>query len=192
MVHGRSREGVRRWTAAIAVLAISCAARNPPRDTWPADTPVAPSVPASVENAGTVGAPAGAPRTVSDGVYSEEQRQRGQVIYFTTCVRCHKAEMTGSQIVPPIIGEPFLSRWSRKTAGDLFEWVRTSMPPFDTERLSRQQSADVLAYILSRNEFPAGEAELAADFDVLRLIRVAPDQDKAGASPTPRPQPGFR
>ncbi len=183
---------MRRWTAAIAVLAIGCAARNPPKETWPPDTPVAPSVPAAAERAGAVGAPAGAPRTLSDGVYSEEQSRRGQVIYFTTCVRCHKAEMTGSQIVPPIIGEPFLSRWSRKTAGDLFEWVRTSMPPFDTERLSRQESADVLAYILSRNAFPAGEAELATDFDALRLIPVTPDPDKADAGPTPQPQPGFR
>jgi len=145
-----------------------------------------------VQDVDAAGTPGDAPRTLSDGVFSEEQSRRGQVIYFTTCVRCHKAEMTGSQIVPPIIGEPFLSRWSRKTAGDLFEWVRTSMPPFDTERLSRQESADVLAYVLSRNEFPAGEAELVADFDALRLIRVAPDPDHADASPTPQPQPGFR
>lgn len=173
------------------MLAISCAARNPPKETWPPDTLVAPSAPAAAQNAAVVGAPAGPPRTLSDGVYTKEQSQRGQVIYFTSCVRCHKAEMTGSQIVPPIMGEHFLARWSRKTAGDLFEWVRTKMPPFDKERLSRQESADVLAYILSRNEFPAGAADLAADFGALRMIRVAPDPDETDASTTPQARAGF-
>jgi len=183
---------VRRWLAAIAMLAIGCAARIPPKEIWAPDASAVPGAPAAVQNAGVVGPTSGAPGTLSDGVYSKEQSQRGQVIYFTTCVRCHKAEMTGSQIVPPIIGEPFLARWSRKTVGDLFEWVRTSMPPFDTERLSRQESADVLAYILSRNGFPAGDAELAADFDALRLIRVASDPDKTDASTTPQSPAGFR
>ncbi len=182
---------MRRWTAAIAMLAIGCAARNPPKDTLPPDILVVPGAPAAAPNAAVGGAPAGAPRTLSDGVYTKEQSQRGQVIYFTSCVRCHKAEMTGSQIVPPIIGEPFLARWRRKTAGDLFEWVRTSMPPFDTERLGRQESADVLAYVLSRNEFPAGDVELAADFGALRMIRVAPDPDETDSGPTPRAQAGF-
>ena len=148
---------MRGWIAAVTLLAIGCAARSRPNES--------PS------------AAAGAPRVLADGVYTQEQSRRGQAIYFRSCVRCHKAELTGSQIVPPISGEPFLARWSRKTAGDLFEWVRTSMPPFETERLSRQESIDVLAYILSRNEFPAGEAELPADFDVLRMIRVAADPD---------------
>jgi len=149
---------VRAWPAAIALLAIGCAARTPPRGLSPE------------------GAPAAAPRALRDGVYTVEQSRRGEEIYFTTCVRCHKAEMTGSQIVPPLVGEPFLDRWSRKTAGDLFEWVRTSMPPGDAAtKLPRQEYADVLAYILSRNDFPAGHDELAADFGALQTIRITPD-----------------
>ncbi len=178
---------MRRWTAAIAVLAIGCAARNPPKETWPPGTLVVPGAPAAAGNAAMVGAP----RTLSDGVYGKEQSERGQVIYFTTCVRCHKAEMTGSEIVPPILGDHFLSRWSRKTAGDLFEWVRTKMPPSETERLSPRESADVLAYVLSRNEFPAGDVELAADFGALRMIRVAPNSDETKPGTTSQSQAGF-
>jgi len=109
-------------------------------------------------------------------VYTEEQGLRGEAIYFAKCVLCHKPEMTGSQVVPPLIGEAFLARWNRRTAGDLFEWMRTSMPPVVTARLSNPEYADVLAYILSRNQFPAGESDLAADFAALVAIRMAPNE----------------
>jgi cytochrome c len=182
---------VRGWAAAIAMLAIGCAARNPPKAAWPPDAPGAPSAPAAVRSSADVGAPIGAARSLFDGVYTREQSARGQAIYFTSCVRCHKAEMTGTEIVPPILGDHFLDRWSRKTAADLFEWVLTKMPPVEAERLSGQQSADVLAYILSRNRFPAGDAELAADFDTLRRIRVAPESEEADSGAIPRAQPGY-
>jgi len=163
---------VRAWPAAIVLLAIGCAVRTLPRDLSPADASGTP------------------PRSLRDGVYTVEQRRRGEEVYFTTCVRCHKEEMTGSQIVPPLIGETFLDRWRRKTAGDLFEWVRTSMPPGDAAaQMTRQKYADVLAYIFSRNDFPAGPGELAADFGALHTIRISaepvlPDVGAASAAAT--------
>ena len=145
--------------AAALVLAAGCAARTPPQELTPAPD---------------------AERTLWDGVYTDAQSRRGEEIYFASCVLCHRAELTGSQIVPPLIGEPFLARWSRRSAGDLFEWVRTSMPPVVTARLAPQQYADVLAYILSRNQFPAGPGELPPDFSALRVILMAPLGGGAG------------
>jgi len=37
--------------------------------------------------------------------------------------------------------------------------------------LSRQQNADIVAYLLSFNQFPAGKTELAKDTDILKQIR---------------------
>jgi mono/diheme cytochrome c family protein len=167
---------VRGWITAILLLAIGfaigCAsgraARTPPQDLAP---PVADGAPVTD---GAALATAVAHRTAWDGVYTEEQSQRGEAIYFAKCVLCHRPEMTGSQIVPPLIGEVFLTRWNRRTAGDLFEWIRTSMPPVITSRLNPQEYADVLAYILNRNQFPAGREELATDFAALAGIRMAP------------------
>ena len=113
-------------------------------------------------------------RTVWDGVYTEAQSRRGETIYFATCVLCHKPELTGSEIVPALIGDDFLARWNRRTAGDLFERMRTSMPPVATARLAPQAYADVLAYILSWNQFPAGRYELAGEFTALTVIRMSP------------------
>ena len=112
-------------------------------------------------------------RSVRDGVYTEAQSRRGEAVYFTSCSLCHKPAMTGLEVVPPLVGEAFLSRWNTRTAGDLFEWIRKSMPFGNTPKLSDPEYADVLSYILSRNGFRAGDAELVADFATLAEIRMA-------------------
>ncbi len=143
--------------AAAALIAIGCAARLPPGGT--------------ARDGSATGS-----RTVLDGVYTEEQSLRGETVYFSTCVLCHRPEMTGTEIVPPLIGERFLNRWDRRTVGDLFELMRTTMPPVITSRRTRQEYADVLAYILNRNRFPAGSRELASEFAALDAIRMASGQ----------------
>jgi len=157
---------VRAGLAVLALLLVGCAARRPPQD--------------------LSSSPPG--RTLQDGVYTKAQGQRGETVYFSTCVKCHRPEMTGSQIVPPLVGEVFLGRWNRRTAGDLFEWVRTSMPPGHDVALSPQDYADVLAYIFTRNDFPSGREEMPADFTTLRAIRIAaePAVSDGGAEPAVR------
>lgn len=114
----------------------------------------------------------GAPRSIRDGVYTEEQSRRGEAIFLATCASCHRPEMTGSEIVPALVGDAFLERWSRKTAGDLFEKVRIMPPVPIPVRPTPGEYVDAVAYILSRNRFPAGERELAADFESLATIRL--------------------
>ena len=140
---------MKAWPLLAALLAVGCAASRLPRDS------AAPG-----------------PRTLLDGVYSAEQSRRGETIYFSTCVKCHRPEMTGSQIVPALLGEAFLERWRRKSVGDLFEKAR-SMPPVPIPvRPTPGEYADVVAYILGRNAFPAGPQELVADFEALASIRL--------------------
>ncbi len=47
------------------------------------------------------------------------------------------------------------------------------MPPVPIPvRPTPGEYADVVAFILSRNRFPAGQQELAADFEALATIRM--------------------
>jgi hypothetical protein len=64
-----------------------------------------------------------------------------------------------------------MANWSGLTVGDLFERIRLSMPEGRPGTLSRQQNADILAYILSVNQFPDGKTELQRDTDRLKQIR---------------------
>jgi mono/diheme cytochrome c family protein len=116
-------------------------------------------------------APSGS-RSVWDGVYTQEQAERGHSLYSQHCASCHGATLTGGETAPPLAGGDFLANWNGLTVGDLFERIRRSMPQDDPGRLSRQQNADVLAYMLSFNKFPPGKTELARDTELLKQIRI--------------------
>jgi mono/diheme cytochrome c family protein len=110
--------------------------------------------------------------SVWDGVYTEEQAKRGQVLYNQECASCHLATLTGGEMATPLVGAEFAANWDGLTVGELFERIRVTMPPDQPERVGRQQKADILAYMLSVNRFPAGKRELARDTHLLNQIRL--------------------
>jgi mono/diheme cytochrome c family protein len=113
-----------------------------------------------------------ASRSVWDGVYTQEQAERGHSLYNRHCASCHGDELAGGDVPPPLAGSGFLANWNGLTVGDLFERIRRSMPQDDPGRLSRQQNADVVAFIFSFNKFPPGKTELPHDTELLRQIRI--------------------
>lgn len=110
-------------------------------------------------------------RSVRDGVYTEEQAKRGDALYHQECASCHGTALTGGESASPLTGDVFTANWNGLTVGDLFERMRVSMPQDKPGRLSRQQNADILAYMLSFNKFPAGSAELERETERLKQIR---------------------
>jgi hypothetical protein len=71
----------------------------------------------------------------------------------------------------PLTGPVFNSNWNGVMLGDLLERMRLTMPQSSPGSLSRQQNADVLAYILSVGGFPAGDKELPRQTEILNTIR---------------------
>jgi hypothetical protein len=59
---------------------------------------------------------------------------------------------------------------------DLFDRIRVSMPQDKPGSLSRQQAADLVAYILGFNKVPAGHTELPGDAEILKGIKIASAQ----------------
>ena len=111
------------------------------------------------------------PVSVWDGVYTPAQSDRGKALYQTQCSSCHGADLDGGGTAPPLTGKDFKSNWNGQTAGDLFEKMQTTMPADQPGRLTREQNADILAFLLSSNGFPAGAKELLTDAEVLAKIR---------------------
>ena len=111
-------------------------------------------------------------RNVWDGVYTEEQSKRGQPLYTQHCASCHGDSMGGGESAPALAGGDFLSNWNGLTLGDLFERIRTTMPASKPGTLSREVNADILAYMLTVNQFPAGKTELPRATEVLKDIRI--------------------
>ena len=110
-------------------------------------------------------------RSVWDGVFTEEQAKRGEAVYTKECAPCHSDTLIGGGGASPLTGGAFMSNWNGLTLGDLFDRIRKTMPQGAPGKLTRQQDADVLAYILSFNKFPAGKTELQRQVEFLREIR---------------------
>jgi mono/diheme cytochrome c family protein len=111
-------------------------------------------------------------RTVWDGVYSEAQSKRGQALYNERCASCHSDSLGGGESATALVGGSFEAGWNGLSVGDLFERTRISMPQDKPGSLTRQQVADVLAYIFDVNKFPKGEKELDKSLPVLKSIKL--------------------
>jgi S-disulfanyl-L-cysteine oxidoreductase SoxD len=106
-----------------------------------------------------------------DGVYTAEQAKRGDAVYAEKCSSCHGTELNGGEMAPGLVGGEFTANWNDLSLGDLFERMRISMPQNNPGSLSRQQNADVLAYILSKGGYPAGTTELGSQTEVLNAVK---------------------
>ena len=111
------------------------------------------------------------PASVWDGVYTQAQADRGKALYAKECASCHGATLDGSGQVPPLAGKDFQGNWNGQTADDLLEKMQTSMPADQPGHLSREQNADILAFLLNSNAFPTGTKELPSDASALQKIR---------------------
>jgi cytochrome c553 len=109
-------------------------------------------------------------KTVWDGVYSKDQAARGQTKYQTACSNCHQADLSGSDQAPSLAGGDFTDRWDGQSVGDLADRIRTSMPLDDVGSLNVQLSADLTAYLLQANNYPAGADDLKADRSFMKSV----------------------
>jgi len=110
-------------------------------------------------------------QSVWDGVYTDEQAKRGGPLYSQRCAQCHAPDLTGGETAPALASAEFKGNWSGLSVDDLFERIKISMPQDNPGSLSRQQTADIVAFVLSKGGFPAGERELAREAEVLKGIR---------------------
>jgi mono/diheme cytochrome c family protein len=115
-------------------------------------------------------AAAAASRTVWDAVYSKQQAGRGQTLYNSRCARCHGDALLGGENAPALVDQDFLEKWNGKSLGSFVERIRITMPSDGPGKLSRQQCTDIAAYLLSANNFPAGDGDLTTDADILNEI----------------------
>ena len=65
---------------------------------------------------------------IYDGIYTEEQANRGGVAYREACESCHGPDLSGGKVVPGLSGRAFAEKWSGLTLGQWFELVLTSKP----------------------------------------------------------------
>jgi mono/diheme cytochrome c family protein len=112
-----------------------------------------------------------APRTTWNGVYTEAQSKRGAEIYSANCASCHGPDLGGVDSAPSLVGGEFNANWNDLSLNDLMERINATMPADKPGSLERKQIADIMAFILSKGNFPAGAAELPAQGEALKEIK---------------------
>jgi mono/diheme cytochrome c family protein len=108
-----------------------------------------------------------------DGIYSADQAHRGEALYKKQCTACHGDALDGAGPYPPLSGDEFLSKYTGKPALNVYDMIQKLMPATAPGSLTRPQAADLLAYILSFNKFPAGKTDLPNDEDSLKKLTLA-------------------
>ena len=107
------------------------------------------------------------------GVYSAAQADEGARVYAVQCAMCHGSRLEGSVETPALVGK-FVANWAGRPLGDLFDYLTQAMPQSAPGRLSGQDNARLVAFILQANGAPAGSAPLPADPVTLRRITLDP------------------
>ena len=116
---------------------------------------------------------ANADRRTWDGVYTVDQAARGKARYEAGCSRCHNTELIGSERGPALKGNALWSKYENDTLGGLYTLIRDSMPrDGGAGVISDEAKVDILAYILMRNDVPAGPDELTLNGNALESIRI--------------------
>ena len=127
---------------------------------------------AEAQDSSSTAAPANG-KSVWMGVFTESQAARGDTEHQTNCTSCHGTEKYA--------GEAFTKNWIGRTAFDLFDQLKTTMPDDNPGSLSAQQYVDIIAFIFKVNGLPAGTDSLTTDTEALRLIKIEAKPDKQTA-----------
>jgi mono/diheme cytochrome c family protein len=110
-------------------------------------------------------------KTQWSGVYTEDQAKAGDPLYVQYCASCHGADLAGGEMAPGLTGGEFTANWNDLTLGDLFERMRISLPQNAPGSLSREQNAQILAFMLQKAAVPAGTTALGTTKEALDQIK---------------------
>jgi S-disulfanyl-L-cysteine oxidoreductase SoxD len=107
-----------------------------------------------------------------DGIYTAGQATRGEALYKKQCTSCHGEALDGAGPYPALSGDEFLSKYEGQPAVNLYDLIQKLMPATAPGSLTRPEAADLFAYILSFNKFPAGKTDLPSDDDSLKKLQL--------------------
>ncbi len=128
------------------------------------------ALPGGAQGPGETSAP-----SVWGGVFTDAQATRGRRFYAEHCASCHGASLQGGDY-RALTGDRFWASWQDTTVDRLLNHVTANMPHSEDGSLKGSLGTavyqDIVAYILSANEFPAGAGELTETSIVgVRIVR---------------------
>jgi len=146
-----------RSLTVVAALGLAACASSGGQMAEPAAPAPAPAAAAPAAAPATGGAPA--------GLFSQAQVNRGRDRFRSMCTECHTAGEFADQT--------FKVKWSRRSVGDLFEFIHTAMPDDAPGILTEAQAIELVSFILEMNGFEPGSRQMQPDQAALDGVSLA-------------------
>ena len=107
---------------------------------------------------------AATPKTTNDGVYTKAQADGAKARFNKICADCHAFTVARKKRPGdlPLGDEPFLKKWSGRDLEELITVIVTTMPNDGSAVVNDAEAANLVAYILQQNGYPAGSKPLTA------------------------------
>lgn len=102
------------------------------------------------------------PKSVTAGVYTAAQADRGQALFRGKCASCHAPNRFTDDL--------FYASFAGKPLWEMFDVISDTMPEEDPGSMKPEEYVDVMAYLLKLNNFTPGETELPTGKDALSAI----------------------
>jgi alcohol dehydrogenase (cytochrome c) len=134
--------------------------------------------------------PTNAQQLASTGPYTAEQANAGRATYQIKCATCHLPDLKGSNEASPLTGINFLNTWRDRTASDLFNRIRNTMPMTDPGSLGDEEAVNIVAYIFQANGAAAGDQALTPTTMALIGAVIGGEGSAATAQSTERTPAG--
>jgi len=106
----------------------------------------------------------GTPSADSLAAAAARQLDVGEQWFRSVCMECHS---TGNLTNPD-----FRLQWGGKSALELFERIRSTMPASKPGSLTQGTYASIVAYLMKVNGMPVGARRVSADSGALASIRL--------------------
>lgn len=104
------------------------------------------------------------PAPTDSAAAAAKQLELGEQWFRSVCFECHA---NGA-----LVNADFRLKWSGRTAFELFESIRSTMPENDPGSLTQGTYAAVVAYLMKVNGQPVGTAALPADSSGLAAVKL--------------------
>lgn len=88
---------------------------------------------------------------LEEGPFDAAQARSGRALYAANCSACHGPDLKGAGEAPPLSGGTFIGAWGGRSAADLYNQVKASMPYGNGNSLEPDTYRRIVAYVLSAN-----------------------------------------
>ncbi len=110
--------------------------------------------------------------SVWDSVFTLAQASRGESTFKSVCSNCHGDQLAGLNDAPALTGPTFHKTWDGNALSAFFNRIRNDMPSDNPGSLEKPQVAELVAFVLKFNGYPAGKLDLPAAAESLSTIRI--------------------